>query len=81
MWESLVCFLKGAAKNPKNVYEAHGRYIFRGEVSYSFIFKVGYWYLLFIGIDWNCSTILVYLLQIWLDLFAYCFGVGLDDDE
>lgn len=39
MWESLVCILKNAAKNPKNVYEAHGRYYFRGEASYSFIFK------------------------------------------
>ncbi|XWS43255.1 hypothetical protein CRYUN_Cryun16bG0087200 [Craigia yunnanensis] len=44
MWESLVCILKGAAKNPKNVYEVHGRYIFRGEASYSFIFK-----------DYNCT--------------------------
>ncbi|XP_012467965.1 protein trichome birefringence [Gossypium raimondii] len=39
MWESLVCILKNAAKKPKNVYEAHGRSYFRGEVSYSFIFK------------------------------------------
>ncbi|XVE61276.1 hypothetical protein DITRI_Ditri06bG0026700 [Diplodiscus trichospermus] len=44
MWESLVCILKGAAKNPKNVYEARGRHIFRGEASYSFIFK-----------DYNCT--------------------------
>ncbi|KAL4354033.1 hypothetical protein GQ457_06G010960 [Hibiscus cannabinus] len=39
MWESLVCILKNAAKNPQNVYEAHGRHLFRGEASYSFIFK------------------------------------------
>ncbi|XWS59269.1 hypothetical protein CRYUN_Cryun08bG0106900 [Craigia yunnanensis] len=44
MWESLVCILRGAAKNPKNVYEAHGRQYFRGEASYSFIFK-----------DYNCT--------------------------
>ncbi|OMO68930.1 hypothetical protein COLO4_29339 [Corchorus olitorius] len=44
MWESLVCILKNAAKNPKNVYEAHGRSYFRGEASYSFIFK-----------DYNCT--------------------------
>ncbi|XP_022746305.1 protein trichome birefringence-like [Durio zibethinus] len=44
MWESLVCILRGAAKNPKNVYEAHGRHYFRGEASYSFIFK-----------DYNCT--------------------------
>ncbi|XWS66464.1 hypothetical protein CRYUN_Cryun05aG0201700 [Craigia yunnanensis] len=44
MWESLVCILRGAAKNPKNVYEAHGRHNFRGEASYSFIFK-----------DYNCT--------------------------
>ncbi|KAK8563289.1 hypothetical protein V6N13_007756 [Hibiscus sabdariffa] len=39
MWESLVCILKNAAENPENVYEAHGRHYFRGEASYSFIFK------------------------------------------
>lgn len=39
MWESLVCILKSSAKRPKKVYEAHGRSYFRGEVSYSFIFK------------------------------------------
>ncbi|GMI63325.1 TRICHOME BIREFRINGENCE [Hibiscus trionum] len=39
MWESLVCILKNAAQNPANVYEAHGRHYFRGEASYSFIFK------------------------------------------
>ncbi|KAK6232310.1 Trichome birefringence-like [Theobroma cacao] len=44
MWESLVCILRGAAKNPKNVFEAHGRHYFRGEASYSFIFK-----------DYNCT--------------------------
>ncbi|XVE96129.1 hypothetical protein REPUB_Repub02eG0194800 [Reevesia pubescens] len=44
MWESLVCILRGAAKNPENVYEANGRHSFRGEASYSFIFK-----------DYNCT--------------------------
>ncbi|XVF07390.1 hypothetical protein REPUB_Repub06bG0134800 [Reevesia pubescens] len=44
MWESLVCILRGAAKNPKNVHEAHGRHYFRGEASYSFIFE-----------DYNCT--------------------------
>ncbi|KAB2086960.1 hypothetical protein ES319_A04G071100v1 [Gossypium barbadense] len=39
MWESLVCILRNAANNPENVYEAHGRHYFRGEASYSFIFK------------------------------------------
>ncbi|XP_022766834.1 protein trichome birefringence-like [Durio zibethinus] len=39
MWESLVCILRNAAKNKKNVYEANGRNYFRGEASYSFIFK------------------------------------------
>lgn len=42
MWESLVCILKNLAKDPKNVYEANGRSHFRGEASYSFIFKVCY---------------------------------------
>lgn len=40
MWESLVCILKNSAKNQDNVFEAHGRHFFRGEASYSFIFKV-----------------------------------------
>lgn len=39
MWESLICILKSAVKDPKNVYEANGRSYFRGEASYSFIFK------------------------------------------
>lgn len=39
MWESLICILKNSAKNPKKVFESHGRSYFRGEVSYSFIFK------------------------------------------
>ncbi|XP_030453027.1 protein trichome birefringence-like [Syzygium oleosum] len=39
MWESLVCILRGAVKDQKKVYEASGRHHFRGEASYSFIFK------------------------------------------
>ncbi|KAL4352665.1 hypothetical protein GQ457_06G010900 [Hibiscus cannabinus] len=39
MWESLICILRNAAKNPENVYEAEGRQNFRYEVSYSFVFK------------------------------------------
>lgn len=45
MWESLVCILRNSAKNPGNVYEANGRSYFRGEASYSFIFKVGHFVL------------------------------------
>lgn len=40
MWESLVCILKNAAKDPNKVFEAQGRHHFRGEASYSFIFQV-----------------------------------------
>jgi len=40
MWESLICILKSAVKDKKKVYEANGRVHFRGEASYSFIFKV-----------------------------------------
>lgn len=57
MWESLVCVLKNSAKNPNNVYEANGRSHFRGEVSYSFIFK-----------DYNCSVeffVSPFLVQEW----------------
>lgn len=39
MWESLVCILRGAVKDHKKVYEASGRQHFRGEASYSFVFK------------------------------------------
>ncbi|XP_030926420.1 protein trichome birefringence [Quercus lobata] len=39
MWESLVCILRNSAKDKSKVYEANGRHYFRGEASYSFIFK------------------------------------------
>ncbi|XP_039021723.1 protein trichome birefringence-like isoform X2 [Hibiscus syriacus] len=45
MWESLLCILRGAAKNPKNILEAHGRHYFRGEPSYCVIFS-----------DYNCTV-------------------------
>lgn len=41
MWESLVCILRNSVKDLTRVYEANGRHHFRGEASYSFIFKVG----------------------------------------
>lgn len=41
MWESLVCILRNSVKDQSKVYEANGRHHFRGEFSYSFIFKVG----------------------------------------
>ncbi|KAI4300673.1 hypothetical protein L6164_034022 [Bauhinia variegata] len=39
MWESLICILRNSAKDKSKVYEANGRVHFRGEASYSFIFK------------------------------------------
>ncbi|KAK7285468.1 hypothetical protein RJT34_20241 [Clitoria ternatea] len=39
MWESLICILRNAVKDKRKVYEANGRVHFRGEASYSFIFK------------------------------------------
>ncbi|CAL0302504.1 unnamed protein product [Lupinus luteus] len=39
MWESLICILRKAAKHKSRVYEVNGRVHFRGEASYSFIFK------------------------------------------
>ncbi|KAL2326907.1 hypothetical protein Fmac_020334 [Flemingia macrophylla] len=39
MWESLLCILRNAMKDKSKVYEANGRVQFRGEASYSFIFK------------------------------------------
>lgn len=44
MWESLVCILRNSAKDKSKVYEANGKTHFRGEASYSFIFKVGLLY-------------------------------------
>ena len=40
MWESLVCMLKRSVKDESKVYEARGRYHFRGEAEYSFVFQV-----------------------------------------
>ncbi|KAB2045276.1 hypothetical protein ES319_D01G149300v1 [Gossypium barbadense] len=45
MWESLLCILKSAAKNPKTVHEVPGGRYFRGEPSSSIIFN-----------DYNCSV-------------------------
>ncbi|KAK4783073.1 hypothetical protein SAY86_007447 [Trapa natans] len=45
MWESLVCILRSSAKDQNNVYEVNGRQQFRGEASYSFIFR-----------DYNCTV-------------------------
>ncbi|KAL5545443.1 hypothetical protein UlMin_005130 [Ulmus minor] len=39
MWESLVCILRNSAKDKSRVFEAQGRHHFRGEASYSFVFK------------------------------------------
>ncbi|MED6182356.1 hypothetical protein PIB30_027724 [Stylosanthes scabra] len=39
MWESMICILRNAVKDKKKVYEVNGRSHFRGEASYSFIFK------------------------------------------
>ncbi|KAG2686916.1 hypothetical protein I3843_09G029400 [Carya illinoinensis] len=57
MWESLVCILRNSVKDQSNVYEANGRHHFRGEASYSFIFK-----------DYNCSVeffVTPFLVQEW----------------
>ncbi|WCJ34035.1 Protein trichome birefringence [Euphorbia peplus] len=57
MWESLVCMLKGSVKDKSKVFEANGRHHFRGEASYSFIFK-----------DYNCTVeffVSPFLVQEW----------------
>ncbi|XP_061346400.1 protein trichome birefringence [Gastrolobium bilobum] len=57
MWESVICILTNAAKDKSKVYEANGRVHFRGEASYSFIFK-----------DYNFSVELFvspFLVQEW----------------
>lgn len=40
MWESLICILRNSVEDKSKVYEANGRVRFKGEASYSFIFKV-----------------------------------------
>ncbi|KAK7355092.1 hypothetical protein VNO80_14337 [Phaseolus coccineus] len=57
MWESLICILRNSVKDKSKVYEAKGRVHFRGEASYSFIFK-----------DYNFSAELFvspFLVQEW----------------
>ena len=57
MWESLVCILRNSVKDKSKVYEANGRTHFRGEASYSFIFKVGLSYHLTLSFLMLCSYI------------------------
>ncbi|XP_004497886.1 protein trichome birefringence-like [Cicer arietinum] len=57
MWESLICILRNSVKDKSKVFEANGRVHFRGEASYSFIFK-----------DYNFSIeffVLPFLVQEW----------------
>lgn len=44
MWESLVCVLRNSVKDKRKVFEASGRREFRTEGSYSFVFKVGFFF-------------------------------------
>lgn len=39
-WESMLCLLMGAIKDPKRVYEAHGRRITKEKGNYCFKFLV-----------------------------------------
>lgn len=39
-WESMLCMLMGAIKDPKKVYETHGRRITKEKGNYSFRFVV-----------------------------------------
>ncbi|CAK7342301.1 unnamed protein product [Dovyalis caffra] len=57
MWESLVCILKGSVKDQSKVFEVNGRHHFRGEASYSFLFK-----------DYKCTIeffVSPFLVQEW----------------
>ncbi|KAJ6968196.1 protein trichome birefringence [Populus alba] len=57
MWESLVCILKSSVKDQSKVFEVNGRLHFRGEASYSFVFK-----------DYNCTVeffVSPFLVQEW----------------
>ena len=39
-WESMLCMLMGAVKDPKKVYETHGRRITKEKGNYCFKFVV-----------------------------------------
>ncbi|WJX11310.1 hypothetical protein P8452_01936 [Trifolium repens] len=57
MWESLICILRNSVKDKSKVFEANGRVHFKGESSYSFVFK-----------DYNFSVELFvspFLVQEW----------------
>ncbi|XP_058771309.1 protein trichome birefringence-like 1 [Vicia villosa] len=57
MWESLICILRNSVKDKSKVFEANGKVHFKGETSYSFIFK-----------DYNFSVELFvspFLVQEW----------------
>lgn len=68
MWESLICILKNSVKDKKNVYEANGRVHFRGEASYSFVFKVsidiGFLSVFILHSYWFVITLLLMIL-VW----------------
>ncbi|KAJ6746119.1 PROTEIN TRICHOME BIREFRINGENCE-LIKE 9-RELATED [Salix koriyanagi] len=68
MWESLVCILKGSVKDRSKVFEANGRHHFRGEASYSFVFK-----------DYNCTIeffVSPFLVQEWEMPYIIVFNTG-----
>lgn len=39
-WESMLCLLMGAVKDPKKVYETRGRKITKERGNYCFVFEV-----------------------------------------
>lgn len=47
MWELLVCIFRNSVKKKENVYEVYGRYYFRIEVFYLFVFKVRFGILIY----------------------------------
>ncbi|TXG57983.1 hypothetical protein EZV62_015812 [Acer yangbiense] len=53
MWESLICILKNSAKDPSNVFEAHGRHHFRGEIFKDYNFSVEFFVSPFLVQEWE----------------------------
>lgn len=75
-WESLLCLLMGAVKDPTKVYETRGRRITKTRGVYSYRFVVRIYAPRFISvcqkhISFPCLNLCVFLLH---NVFAYCCG-------
>jgi hypothetical protein len=73
MWESLICILRNSVKDKSKVFEANGRVHFKGESSYSFVFKVSiFFFSLHFKFSFLVCAILLYALSMFnIDSFVW----------